>query len=60
MKINFWFKIVWGLANGVVLALELQGLGNKENARIRLDLFSNCIERAAEGNGPISMGKSSS
>lgn len=27
MKINFWFEIVWGLANGVVLALELQGLG---------------------------------
>lgn len=46
MKINFWFEIVWGLANGVVLALQLHGLGNKGNARITLDLFSNCTERA--------------
>lgn len=36
MKINFWFEIVWGLANGVVLALELHGLGHKGNARITL------------------------
>lgn len=57
MKINFWFEIVWGLANGVVLALKLPGLGDKENARIRLDLFSNCKERATEGNGLIFMGK---
>lgn len=46
MNINFWFEIVWGLANGVVLALELQGLGDKGNARITLDLFSSCAEGA--------------
>lgn len=46
MNINFWFEIVWGLANGVVLALELQGLGDKGNARITLDLFSSRAEGA--------------